>query len=317
MSKKSWILIIKACIGIWVLAVLMHKLNPDAILDALSSPERPYALICAALLLLPNLWIQWYRWHSLLNDTGVPTTKARGWESLLGAMPLGFITPGRVGEAGRALFLSKVSRWEVIAMVLIDKLYAFGPILVGGGWGIGFVMAYKLGYDPFLTVPLIGIGLLVTVLAWLVAVHPEWIRSVLYQISLLFPHRAKLKVVVDAVGRLDLQSARRLGRASILLYTIYIAQFILLVYAFETVSWYHALAAATATMLAKTMLPISFADLGVREGAAIYFFGYFGASKVAAFNGALLLFTLNVLIPALIGLIFLPRLGYLQKKSFD
>lgn len=309
MSKKQWILLAKAGIGLWVLAILVKKLDASAIADALATPQRPLYLVAATALLLPNLWVQWFRWHRLLKDAGLTVGARDSWASLMGGMPLGFVTPGRLGEAGRSLFIAHESRWLLVGLLLLDKLYAFGPILAGGAWGLAGVIAQRMGLDPFLGVPLLGVCLLVTAAVWAVAWHPGWIRSVLYAISLLFPYRDRFKEVIQAASLIKAPAGRRLGIRSLALYLIYMVQFVLLVQAFEPMAWGKALAAASATMLTKTLLPISLADLGVREGASVYFFGLFGAARVAAFNGALLLFSLNVLIPALVGLAYLPKMG--------
>ena len=314
MTSKRWIMLAKVGIGLCVLYVLIQKLDAQAILEALRYPHSPLYLYTAVFLLLPNLWFQWYRWHHLLNDTGLHVTPGESGRSLMGGMPLGLITPGRVGEAGRALFLSTASRLELVSMVLLDKLYAFGPILVGGGWAMIVVVGHRLGFSSFLFVPLVAVGFLVTAVVWAVAAHPQWIKSALVQFSLLFPKRDKFKVVIAAVARLTPRASQRLILGSIGLYCIYIMQFACLVRAFEGLTWHAALIAACATMLAKTLLPISFADLGVREGAAIYFFGFWGIGRIPAFNGAILLFFLNVLVPALLGLFFLPRLGRTDKS---
>ena len=50
------------------------------------------------------------------------------------------------------------------------------------------------------------------------------------------------------------------------------------------------------------MPSFTLADLGIREGFAVYFMGLYGIAEAAAFNGALALFGLNILLPALAGL---------------
>jgi len=59
----------------------------------------------------------------------------------------------------------------------------------------------------------------------------------------------------------------------------------------------------------KTLIPaITLGEIGIREGAAIYFFGLFGCSEAVAFNSSMLLFIFNLLLPSLIGLYLLLRL---------
>jgi uncharacterized membrane protein YbhN (UPF0104 family) len=59
----------------------------------------------------------------------------------------------------------------------------------------------------------------------------------------------------------------------------------------------------------KTLIPsITLGEIGIREGAAIYFFGLFGCNEAVAFNSSMLLFILNLLLPSIIGMYFLLRL---------
>ena len=59
-------------------------------------------------------------------------------------------------------------------------------------------------------------------------------------------------------------------------------------------------------MFAKTIIPpISLGELGIREGASVYFLTQFGETASVAFNASIFLFIINLLIPALVGLVLL------------
>ncbi|HEX9934008.1 MAG TPA: hypothetical protein VGB38_02325, partial [bacterium] len=58
-----------------------------------------------------------------------------------------------------------------------------------------------------------------------------------------------------------------------------------------------------------TLIPFSIGDLGIREGAAVFFFLRFHVDKVTAFNSSLLLFAINIVFPTLLGLLFLPKMA--------
>jgi uncharacterized membrane protein YbhN (UPF0104 family) len=152
--------------------------------------------------------------------------------------------------------------------------------------------------------------LLVSVVTLLVALHPVWIRTLLYNLSVLVPARDKLQRLIHCMDRFESGQARRQLLLSCLLYSVYIVQFCLLAFAFQPIPWTTALTATTSTIFVKTILPISIGDLGIREGASVYFFMKFNVEKTTAFNSSLLLFGINVLVPTLIGLLFIPRMGW-------
>lgn len=56
---------------------------------------------------------------------------------------------------------------------------------------------------------------------------------------------------------------------------------------------------------AAGMVPISVSGLGVREGLAVFFFKFYGVSAAHAVATSLFLFTLNTIVPALIGVFYI------------
>src|SRR5690606_34279089 len=97
---------------------------------------------------------------------------------------------------------------------------------------------------------------------------------------------------------------------SALRYGVFSTQFVLLIQAFAPgASWGGAYAGVVLVFFAKSAIPaITLGDLGVRESAAVFFLGAYGIAEAAAFNASLGVFAVNILLPALSGLVLLPRL---------
>jgi len=55
------------------------------------------------------------------------------------------------------------------------------------------------------------------------------------------------------------------------------------------------------------LVPISVSGLGVREGLAVYFFNFYGVSAAHAVATSLFLFTINTIVPALVGAYYIYR----------
>lgn len=309
LSKRWMFIVLKLAIAGIAMVVLVQKVSLGRIYSALQNPTHPELIYLAGFLLIPNLWIQWYRWHYLLKRVDTNTPVFESVSSLFGGMVVGFITPGRIGELGRFLFLSRVDRIGALGLVFIDKLYSFAIIVIGGLWGLFLFFGRLSAYAPFVIWPLSVLMGLISLGIVLVLLHPEWIRNAIYHFGLLFPHRDKLKRLTACFDPIRPHHARVFLGLSILMYGVFITQFCLFAFAFERLSVLDVYSATTATFFAKTLLPVSFADLGIREGAAVFFFMQYHADKVTAFNSAILLFATNVLLPAVLGLVFLPRLG--------
>lgn len=315
---RKWIFwAIKAGIAGLTLFLVIQKVHFDEILKALQNPYRMEYIVVAGILLIPNVFLQWYRWHMLLKLINPQVPKMESLSSLLGGMTLAFVTPGRLGEMGRILFLQKEDRLQALGLLAIDKLYAVAPVIMIGVWGIGLLVSYLLNYIIFVVVSFVAIALAMSLILFLLVWHPSWIRTLFYQVSLLFPVREKFKRILEALHPFTPHQARVLVVLSFLLYAIYIFQFCILSMAFQPIVWTTALTATTSTLFVKSLLPISIADLGIREGAAVYFFTRFHVDKASAFNGALLLFLINILVPTLVGLLFFSRLGPKKNEDID
>ena len=90
-------------------------------------------------------------------------------------------------------------------------------------------------------------------------------------------------------------------------YVCFIAQFALLVSAFSLhANFINYLWAGGLVMFVKSVIPpISLGELGIREGVSVYFVKQLGENAAVGFNASISLFLINILLPALIGLILL------------
>jgi len=317
MNRKWLFFILRIVIGLSVLYFVIIKVNFLDIYYALVNPLRPGFIVFSLFLFIPNLLLQWHRWHFLLKLIKPDIHYKNSFESLMGGMVVGFITPGRLGEVGRPLFLFDIDRLQAAGLVFIDKFYSFITILVGGIWGLTFIIYYQFNYRSFILYPLLLISLIITSLGLIICFYPSGIRKILYNISLIFPYRDNLKRFITCLDNFHNKEARIFLFYSFLMYGIYILQFCFLALAFQRMHFSTAVSSTIAAIFTKTLLPFSFADLGIREGAAVYFFVKFGIQKVTAFNSAILLFAINVLLPTCIGFIFLPKLGKNDRTSAE
>ncbi|MDX1439275.1 MAG: hypothetical protein R3284_05170, partial [Rubricoccaceae bacterium] len=93
-------------------------------------------------------------------------------------------------------------------------------------------------------------------------------------------------------------------------YLIFSTQFVVLVHAFAPdAGWLITYTGVVLVFFAKSAIPsITLGDLGIRESAAVFFLGSLGIFEAAAFDASLAIFGINILLPALSGLLLLPRL---------
>src|SRR4030043_716980 len=207
---SGWIFLsLKIMIAAATMIIIVRNINFNYIYSALIHPQNPRFFLLALFLLIPNIVLQWYRWHYLLKMSGLSITFWESFSSLLGGLAVGFVTPGRIGEMGRFLFIQKGDPLQAVGLVFIDKLFSFVIILIFGILGLFHFMSVITSRSTFLLWPLFVIVFLVAVIALLIVLHPQWIRHSLYHISLILPYRDKIQRLITSLDHFDGVKAAR------------------------------------------------------------------------------------------------------------
>lgn len=264
--------------------------------------------ILAALALMPfNIGLEAYRWHRLVVKVAPEITYRQSLAAVFSGYPLGLVTPARAGEyLGRAFYLPYEGKLELVALTFAERMATLACILVAGLFALGPFLLLQ-GHLPHLAwAALFASATAGTAGCLLLALQPRLARRVL---TLLLPVR-RARRVLAVLGRFDRHDARGLLGLSALRYAIFLTQFVLLVFAFEPgVAWLPVAVGVSLVYFAKSAIPsFTLGDLGIREGAAVYFLGALGIAAAAAFEASLVLFGINLLLPALIGLPLLLQL---------
>lgn len=279
-------------IAIVALLILAGKFRASLLFQSLFTLRWPF-FVLALVLVVPNICLQVAKWHGLLKSARSTTPFQVALKSTLVGFPLGFATPGRLGEIGRALFVHDLNRGTALKLAVIDK--GSNLVVTTGAGLLGLFGLLSAGHPAELDLALriINWGALPTLLLlWLpVAKTKEKWRRYFADLSL------------------DRKAYCRLFGFSFAFYAIFFTQFICLLMSFQSINPLPALAPSASVFLAKSLLPISIGDLGIREGFAIYFLSPIGVHAATAFNAALLLFLLNVGLPTVWGTYYLFEVG--------
>ncbi len=239
-------------------------LEPAELLAVLGQVGRDKVLICGAIALV-GIGVQWIKWQLLLRNQIPETNRRDALYSLLGGAALGLVTPSRLGELGRGVFLGR-SRTKAALLTAVDKLSSASVTL-----GLGAIAAWIL-WPQLRGFLLLLFCILGALLYW------GWCRW-----------KASGPIAWGAIAGL-----------SVLFNLVFMAQFFYLVTA--SVAANSAVVLAVPVIFAlKTLLPLGFLDLGVREAAAILVFSSLGLEPQPAFVASILIFVCNVCLPAGLG----------------
>lgn len=270
-----------------LLGALWWYLDPRRIWHSLYQVDGSCLGVAAALGGV-GILVQWVKWQRLLAAFRPQTTWAEGLHSLLIGFALGMLSPGRVGELGRGVFLGG-ERVTWMGLAVADRLCS-SLITVALG-GVGLVILYPRGGVWALGALAVLAGLAALAWPWLkgLAGQWEWVRQ-----------------GGEAVRRIPGRLWLRTFSWSALFNLVFCGQFYFLLLSWGAVPA-GALWGIPLFFAVKVLLPFSIMDLGVREGAAVLVFSQLQFDPVVAFNASFILFILNALLPGLGGLALLVR----------
>lgn len=292
---------LKTAAAALLLAGVFLYVDVSALIRSLRSAD-PVWIAAGALLLLPNLLIQFLRWRFLLRTVRVHASNSSVFASLAAGFTAGFFTPAQLGEIGGRLYsLDPSQRASVLTMAALDKVYIMGMTVSLG-------LAATAVYIPLYLPALWNTGL--TVLSFA--------ASAAMAIVLLFPALAK-NLLLRLPTRVRMhrwfaparifeadfktQSAFLLSGQTFVLFAVIIAQYHCFVNAFTPANASASMLCVPIVLFVKSvLLPISIADLGVRESASVFFYMRTGVPATAALNASLCIFAVNIVVPALLGI---------------
>lgn len=309
----NWARLLKAALALLILGFLIHYVEPEDMRRAAASADPLW--IAAALLLMPlNLFLEGSVWHRLLRRVSPRAERLTSYGALLAGYSLGFFTPARAGDyAARAFYVDHPDRWEVAAIVAVHKGMAVVVRVVAGACAlILFVVLLEVRRETGWMALTVGGSVLAILLVGL-TLRPSWAHFVLHRFLPFDAVRRRLSFIQfvdspEAARLLAIDSAR---------YGVYVTQFVFLVHALSPSPGIGiAYMGVALIFFAKSLLPsITLMDLGIREGAAVFFLGTLGFPEAAALNAALLLFGINLILPAVVGIPLVLRMRMVRSKE--
>jgi len=301
-------LLIKLAVSGALLAVLFWRVDRAAVVRSLASLPLALFLGCVTLYILGYI-ISTVRWRCLLRAEGI---RVPLWRLTLvyfqGAFFNLFLPTLIGGDIVRGYFIYKLTQGHdaSLASILLDRLTGFAALLLLAIGALG--VASGTLHDPQVAALILGVaalfaGLLVVLLNSRLLDRAAGLLRLLG----LARFQAKLQGMVDALHRYR-RHRRALGQAfglSVLLQALIIVTYYFIGAGLNlgVPLLYFFLFVPLITCL--SMLPVSVAGLGIREGGVIYFFAKVGVPAAAALGMSLVWFSLTVVVSSLGGLVFL------------
>lgn len=301
-----------------LIVILSASIDFAKILLALKNAD--YLLIALSLILcIPNVYLQYLKWKIICNFMLKEYSRKRIMMSLFYGLSAGAITPMRLGEyVGRSMALKDTHLVKVTTATVIDKIFLMIVTYVAGSVSTIVFLAKFYGLHSQYVLLLTGAAALaIAVLAYtlfsrkgimgrlLTGFERRLYRTAPFMskyIEHYFPGGLSVFRGIDRNIRI------KLSLVSFLFYGCILLQYSLLAAAFSHL-WFplEFLLAGNLVIFSKTLLPFSFGDLGIREGASVFFLSHMGLTAAVGFNASIFLFFLNIFIPSAIGSLLLMK----------
>jgi hypothetical protein len=277
-------------IGLAILALILVKVDLGATISALAGLHWGYLLLAIAAN-LPMFGLKAWRWQEMLRMQGIQYPWRDAFLAFMAGLFLGLVTPGRVGEMSKALYLKQDRDVPIsvgLANVLMDRLFDLYTILVLGAAGLVW---FRLLPDWALA--LVVAGTLASIALPVILLNKKLAALALglaRRLPVLRRYDARL---TGAAGRFQ-EGLRPLLTPRLIVpllltqaaYLIFFAQGLLLAMAvgLEIGGGYLAMCLSVAGVI--TLLPISISGLGTRDAVLIAMFALLGinASHTIAFS---------------------------------
>jgi hypothetical protein len=276
-------------------------------------------LIITAILLIPDNWYFESRKWKLLTLPFEPTSLKQAISSILCGITLAIITPNRIGEyGGRVIFLKPENKGKGLVANFVASL-SQNSLNISIGF-LGAILFYDLIYDiiPWTKSVLIFIWLTLSFLMFLVYYQIDVLRKLfrtLRKFSLTNKIYKNLKLV-KLYRSNDLSSVMVF---SLFRFTIYLVQYVLILKFFGITAPLLTMFLGVATIyFIQTGVPLP-PLLGIlaRGEIALLVWSFFAQNDLSILAATYTLWILNLVIPALIGLILLFKTNLIKSFGYD
>ena len=288
--------IISGLITIGLLYLILKKIGIGEIIASLKEIKSFWFGL--AILLMPlQIFFKVCKWHYLLKISGHSVKFTEAMKSYLGGMGIALITPAKVGELTRVLYIETGNRLKLSGLVIIDKFFDLFVVVSLAIMGLALILQWSVNIILFV--------FLMVLLYFLF--NPVRIKILLQKIIRYLPFKDKTADFISSIDILNSKVINVLLGLTFLAFFIDFFQFYFLILSFGNVSL-KAVAFSFPLIILANILPITVGGLGVREGVSVISLSLFKVAKEVAVNAAFLLFFINTFVPGIIGVFLIHKI---------
>lgn len=312
MNFKRFISII---ISVALLLYIYTQIDFVNLLKVFQNCDR-LMLMVSLVMVIPITLVTSWRLQQLVPQHSLSFLEAN--RLILGASVLNMVLPSKMGDIAKSYFMaerSKISGSLALAISIFEKTCDLLSLLL---WCVFGLLLYPAKDSLFWMMTAgVGLGLGIGLLMLGSQSFADWF----FAIAIKFvPHKlkSKLQKMQASWGEMhnyfwsDKQQLLIITSTSVFIWFLHLLQIWLFILALKAIAPFLVSLALSPLSILAGLLPLTFAGIGTRDAALIYFYqDYFNEATGAALG---LLCTSRYFIPALIGLPFLGQMLGAAKK---
>jgi hypothetical protein len=283
-------------------------------LKLLFLPQNIFLLILLIVLTPINWAFEAWKWQKLASKV----EQVNFWEAYKGVL-IGLVfsttTPMMIGDyAGKILMLKTDKRLQSIGAILLGNALQMYVSLLFGTICYGFFIIWANPNPILLHVFIILILIVSLIFGIILSKNLTNINAFLSK-NKFFEY---LKKYLGVLENYQLAELKTLFLIAVSRYAVFSIQFFLMFRIFQVnLSVSVLLVGIGIVFLTKTLISVlnSLGDLSVRELTSIYYFSFFGTDIVAISSATFAIWFVNVLLPILLGSLFILQLKFTTKKQ--
>ena len=305
-------------IGLFILILILLRIDFTKLFSTLLHVNIFY-LFCAVLLNVPHLFFKSLRWNLLLKKQGIHYSLFQSYLVYMSALYIGYITPGRLGEFVKVLYLKSdkgISLSKGFSNVLLDRVFDLYILVI-----LGFIGIWKFDILSQLSGTFLIISFIFAMLPLII--FNKQLAGKFFKLifNLTVVNNVKGKIeknfedFYDGVSQLIDIRLIIPGLLTCIAYAVLVCQAYILVLSIGqdiniiTVSYLMAITSIV------TFIPITVSGIGTRDSVLIYLFSILGLTQENALVFSFLIFITLYFFNGIIGAIYFYIKPILLTKS--
>ncbi|MGM0519934.1 MAG: lysylphosphatidylglycerol synthase transmembrane domain-containing protein [Campylobacterota bacterium] len=294
-------------LGVFIFIYILSSLDFTVVYSQMKNIEISY-LVLAFLLNFPMIYFKSYRWQQILKQQKVSISLKKAFEYYMSSLYLGFITPGRVGEFSRVLYIKNLFKemdyGSIFSSVVLDRLFDLYLLVILTT--IGFVYL-SLSVDILYILLFLSIFFILPFLIIKTSVFIKILNFTASKVSISFQEQTAHFVsnfVSTIKDTASIKNFLKFSFYTVLSYVIFFTQAYLISLSLGMNISLLVITCIMAISNTISLLPISISGIGTRDLILIYFLiplGFTSEVSVLFSNFILVIFFIGC---ALIGFFY-------------